>query len=145
MWKCSCGQRNFPPQEEKLYFSLPFTHEKKQNISTFSRNSRKNLSHWFYTGKEKLLEFLQVLHFIWEIFCRESVFHSVSNTELFFPPGFPFLSWKDVVCNDKVKQNNNNSVKMFLEKGKKRFHVWNWMQVYSPDLFFFLNLYFINE
>lgn len=107
-------------QTEKLYFSLPFTHEKKQNISTFSRNSRKNLSHWFYTGKEKLLEFLQVLHFIWEIFCRESVFHSVSNTELFFPPGFPFSSWKDVVCNDKVKKNNNNSVKMFLEKGKKK-------------------------
>lgn len=119
MWKCSCGQKNFPPQEEKLYFSLPFTHEKKQNISTFSRNSRKNLSLGFTRGKKNFWNFSR-FSVLLEIFCRESVFHSVSNTELFFPPGFPFLSWKDVVCNDKVKQNNNNSVKMFLEKGKKK-------------------------
>lgn len=119
MWKCSCGQRNFPPQEEKLSFSLPFTHEKKLNISTFSRNSRKNLSLGFKRGKKNFWNFSR-FSVLLEIFCRESVFHSVSNTELFFPPGFPFSSWKDVVCNDKVKQNNNNSVKMFLEKGKKK-------------------------
>lgn len=57
MWKCSCGQKNFPPQEEKLYFSLPFTHEKKQNISTFSRNSRKNLSLGFTRGKKNFWNF----------------------------------------------------------------------------------------
>lgn len=57
---------------------------------------------------------------------------------------FPFCLEKMLSVMRKWK-NNNNSVKMFLEKGKKRFHVWNWMQVYSPDLFFFLNLYFINE
>lgn len=119
MWKCSCGQKNFPPQEEKLYFSLPFTHEKNQNISTFSRNSRKNLSLGFTRGKKNFWNFSR-FSVLLEIFCRESVFHSVSNTELFFPPGFPFSSWKDVVCNDKVKKNNNNSVKMFLEKGKKK-------------------------
>lgn len=106
-------------QTEKLYFSLPFTHEKNQNISTFSRNSRKNLSLGFTRGKKNFWNFSR-FSVLLEIFCRESVFHSVSNTELFFPPGFPFSSWKDVVCNDKVKKNNNNSVKMFLEKGKKK-------------------------
>lgn len=118
MWKCSCRLKRFSPLEEKLSFSLPFTHE-KQNISTFSRNSRKNLSLGFTRGKKNFWNFSR-FSVLLEIFCRESVFHSVSNTELFFPPGFPFLSWKDVVCNDKVKQNNNNSVKMFLEKGKKK-------------------------
>lgn len=145
MWKCSCGQRNFPPQEEKLYFSLPFTHEKKQNISTFSRNSRKNLSHWFYTGKEKLLEFLQVLRFIGNIL--QGICFSLSFKHWTFLSSwfFPFCLENMLSVMIKWKKIIIIVWKCSLRKEKKRFHVWNWMQVYSPDLFFFLNLYFINE
>lgn len=57
MWKCSCRLKRFSPLEEKLSFSLPFTHEKKLNISTFSRNSRKNLSLGFKRGKKNFWNF----------------------------------------------------------------------------------------
>lgn len=145
MWKCSCGQKNFPPQEEKLYFSLPFTHEKNQNISTFSRNSRKNLSLGFTRGKKNFWNFSR-FSILFEKYSAGNLFFTQFQTLNFsFLLVFPFRLEKMLSVMIKWKKIIIIVWKCSLRKEKKRFHVWNWMQVYSPDLFFFLNLYFINE
>lgn len=120
MWKCSCGQRNFPPQEEKLSFSLPFTHEKKLNISTFSRNSRKNLSLGFKRGKKNFSNFSRFSVLFGKYSAGNLFFTQFQTLNFSFLLVFPFRLEKMSVMIKWKKKNNNNSVKMFLEKGKKK-------------------------
>lgn len=129
-------------QTEKLYFSLPFTHEKKQNISTFSRNSRKNLSLGFTRGKKNFWNFSR-FSILFEKYSAGNLFFTQFQTLNFsFLLVFPFRLEKMLSVMIKWKKIIIIVWKCSLRKEKKRFHVWNWMQVYSPDLFFFLKFIF---
>lgn len=127
------------PGGKTLFFS-PF-HTWKKTFLLFLGILGKTF-HLVLHGERKTSGISPGSPFYWKYSAGNLFFTQFQTLNFSFLLVFPFRLEKMLSVMIKWKKIIIIVWKCSLRKEKKRFHVWNWMQVYSPDLFFFLKFIF---